>query len=121
MKLCFTWLIALAVMLGMHGRAFAVDPCDVVVEEHSHDHNHRTCDQHGTTEPCGSSHDSQCPLDHHHHHHHEGCLCKTMPVADANDCFLRLNIPHATLSRFRHEGDVAPEAPCLDQAKPPLI
>lgn len=123
MKLCLTWLIAFAVMIGMQGRAFAVDPCEVLMEQHSHDHDHEhdPGHSHEPCEPCDSSHDSECPLDHHHHHHHEGCYGPAMPIADANDCFLRLNVPHSSLSRFRHEGEVAPDGPCLDKDKPPLI
>jgi hypothetical protein len=115
--------VAFGIIVGLQSRVYAADPCEVLASMHSHDHDHHhdhSHDDHQQPEPCGSSHDDQCPTDYHHHHNHD-CLCHGMHFTDAMGAMLRLNVPDFSLSRFRHEGEVAPEGPCLGEDKPPLI
>jgi hypothetical protein len=123
MKHFITWLVALGIIVGLQSRVHSQDPCDVIASLHEHEHHHH--DDHSNSPddqqvPCDSSHDDRCPTDHHHHHNHD-CLCHGMHVTDAMAGRLRLKVPDFSLSRFRHEGEVAPEGPCLGEDKPPLI
>jgi hypothetical protein len=111
-------IVVLSMLIGMHSRPFAADPCDVMaaMHEHGHDHHHHDHDHPG---PC-DSHENKCPPDH-HHHHGAGCFCSGMPMIDHNDHSLRLLAPCFSLSRMRHDRESIPDGPFLSEDKPPLI
>ena len=106
-------IVVLCMLIGMHSRPFAADPCDVIAEMHEHDHHH----EHPV--PCGS-HDEPCPSDH-HHHHGAGCFCSVMPMIDQRDHSIRLLAPCFGLSRMQNERESIPDGPFLSEDKPPLI
>jgi hypothetical protein len=109
-------IVVLSMLIGMHSRPFAADPCDVMaaMHEHGHDHHH----DHDHPGPC-DSHDNKCPLD--HHHHGAGCFCLGMPMIDHRDHSIRLLAPCFSLSRLRHDRESIPDGPFLSEDKPPLI
>ena len=114
MRLLFTWLLMFGVFAGICERALAADPCETLLKMHAQEHSDH---HHDPSQPCDPSHDEKCPLD-----HHQQCHCgHSMPLADASDLLAGLAAPACSLSRFRPEGEVAPEGPCLSEDEPPLI
>lgn len=111
-------ILVLSVLIGMHSRLFAADPCDVIAAMHEHGHYHHH--DHDHPDPC-DSHDQQCPPDHHHHHHGAGCFCIGMPMIDQRDHKIQLLAPCFSLSRMKNERENIPDGPCLSEDKPPLI
>jgi len=109
-------IVVLSMLIGMHSRLFAADPCDVMaaaVHEHAQDHHHdQPC-------PC-DSHEDKCPPDQ-HHHHGAGCFCSAMPMIDQRDQSIRLLAPCTSLSRMHNERESIPDGPYLSEDKPPLI
>jgi hypothetical protein len=113
MRIFLKIIVVLSMLIGMHSRTFAVDPCDFVTASNEHEHHH---DHHA---PC-HSHDEQCPADH-HHHHGAGCFCSAMPMTDQRDHVIQLLTPRSSLSRMQHERRSIPDGPFLSEDKPPVI
>ena len=109
-------IVVLSMLIGMHSRPFAADPCDMTADhEHGHDHSH----DHDNHSPCDSN-EKNCPADH-HHHHGAGCFCSAMPMIDQPDHTIRLLAPCFSLSRMQYERESIPDGPFLSEDKPPLI
>ena len=116
MRIISIWLLVLGVCAGFQVRAFGVDPCDILAALHLHEHDHHE-DGHEPDAPCDSSHDEQCPLDHHHHGHCTHCMPMTAEIPHAG----RVSHIHFSLVPIRSDAARAPDAPCADLDKPPLI
>lgn len=114
MRLLFTWLVALGVLVGLQGPAFAADPCEVLVAMHAQEHSGHL---HDPGQPCDPSHDSQCPLEHHQH----GNCSHTMPLAIEHHAPARLGGFGFSLSPIRSEAQLPPDGPFSDLDKPPVI
>ena len=114
MRHLLTWLVLLGVCAGLHARAFAADPCEVMEKMHVHGD---AGDCHEPGSPCDSSHDKQCPADHHHH----GCFCHGMPLVASGDSAISLQVACSILTRLAHDGENPPDGPFLSEDKPPLI
>ena len=114
MRLLFTWLVAFGVLVGLHGRAIAADPCAMLIAMHAEEHAGH---DHDTESPCDPSHDKNCPLEHHQH-----CSCvDSMPIADCRSEFSRLECSLFSMAPIRSESELIPEGPYADLDKPPLI
>ena len=114
MRILFTWLLTLGILLGLQGNAFAADPCDVLIDMHAQEHSHH---EHDSEEPCDPNHDENCPLG---HHQAGGNCCHTMPLADEKTSPGNLGGLGFSLSPIQSETTVAPEPPFVDLDKPPL-
>lgn len=122
MRFFLNAIVVLSMLLGMHGRFLAADPCETNSQLCSHGHDcsqdaHSHDDDHNT--PIDHSHDDDTPKGHHPHNH--GCFCTVMPLIDHREDSVRLHAPCFSLSRFGHEPQNAPEGPFLSEDKPPLI
>lgn len=118
MRATLIWLLVLGVCAGSQLRIIGVDPCEILAAMHLHEHghhNHENGDTHHL--PCDSSHDKQCPLEHHHHANCTHC----MPMAAELVYPARVCCIHYLLMPIRVDGVRAPDAPCADLDKPPLI
>ncbi|MES2997618.1 MAG: hypothetical protein V4733_12490 [Verrucomicrobiota bacterium] len=107
------WLLLLCLFLGLQVRTFAEDPCAT----HLKSHIAGNCDhQHSDNEPCHSHHDSDCP-----HGHLPGACAHTLPfAADLSrppHCFS----PGFSLTLIFAEHLAAPDDPCLEMDKPPIV
>lgn len=120
MRILSIWLLVLGVCAGFQVRAFGVDPCDILAALRLHEHGNHDGHDHGhqPDAPCDSSHDEQCPLE--HHHHHANCT-HCMPMAAEIPHPARVSGIHFSLVPIRSDAARAPDAPCADLDKPPLI
>lgn len=110
----FTWLVAFGILVGLHGRVFAGDPCEVMLAMHQQEHSGH---DHDPDLPCDPSHDDQCPIDHHHH-----CACAhAMPLSVDQGVFAGLGRNGFSMAPIRSESEVPPDGPFSDLDKPPLI
>ena len=114
MRLLFTWLLAFGVLVGLQGRAFAADPCDVLLAMHAEEHSGH---HHDPGTPCDPSHDKHCPVEHHQH----GACLHSMPMAMDNDSCARLGCSSFSMAPIRSESELVPDGPFSDLDKPPLI
>jgi hypothetical protein len=71
------------------------------------------------SERSGADHDSG-PQESHHHHHDCGCQ-HALPLSVEGDLFWRLPVPDFYRLEISGERESAPESPCLQTEKPPLI
>lgn len=116
MRLVASFILVLAVFIGLQARVLAKDPCEVMVSMHQGVH----CDHHHEESlPCDPSNEENCPAE--HHHHHCGVLCHVSPLVSENDFVGRLAAPTSIRLRLRPESELIPEAPCLSSDRPPII
>lgn len=114
MRFFLTWLLAVGVLVGLQGRAFAADPCEVMLAMHAEEHSDH---DHDSEVPCDPSHDDQCPVEHHQH----GACVHSMPIAENNNEFTRMGCSLFSMTPIRSETELIPDGPFSDLDKPPLI
>ena len=119
MRILSIWLLVLGVCAGFQVRAFGVDPCDILAALRMHEHGNHDGHNHGHQHdaPCDSSNDEQCPLDHHHHSNCTHCMPMTAEIPHPG----QTSGIHFSLVPIRSDSARAPDAPCADLDKPPLI
>ncbi len=119
MRITHQLLLALLVISGLQACTWADFAHQPISYSHSHGHDH-TGHDHDHPEPCDSSHDDDSPQDHHQHQCHF-CVTGGLHWIDAKDSSI---LPCSGMSQFlriRHESQAAPDAPFLNEDKPPLI
>jgi len=109
------WLVLCSLLLGLHARLFAQDPCAVNTMLHGDGKCHV---EHRECPPGDPGHDGHCPAE---HHHHQGICGHATPYAAGEAPAVRLGLPCSSSLWLRHEGDEVPEGPCLEVDVPPVI
>jgi hypothetical protein len=115
MRFGSSFILMLAVLLGLHARVLAKVPCEVIVSTHQADH----CDHHHEeSPPCDSPHEKDCPAE---HHHHCGLGCHVSPLVTEENFASLLLVPAFSRMRLRSESELIPEDPDLSSDRPPII
>lgn len=109
------WIVLCSLLVGLQARIFVQDPCVVAANLHAESECHVAHDE---CPPGESNHDGQCPAE---HHHHDGICAHATPYAVDEAAPMRLALTAAAGLWLRHEGDAAPDGPCLEADIPPLI
>jgi hypothetical protein len=109
------WFVMCSLLLGLHARVLAHDPCEVMSRLHAGGVCHV---EHGECPPGDPSHDGHCPAE---HHNHLGICGHATPYAVDEAAVISLNLSASSCLSLRHEGDLLPDGPLLEVDIPPLI
>lgn len=109
------WFVMCSLLFGLHSRILAYDPCEVMSRLHADGVCHA---EDGECPPGDPNHDEQCPAEHHNHH---GICGHATPYAADGLTAISLTLPDSSCLWLRHEGDLLPDGPFLEEDIPPLI
>lgn len=111
----FRWLMLCSLLLGLHARLLAQDPCEVMAKAHS---NGTCCVEHEECPPGAPDHDHKCPAE---HHQHQGICGHATPYALDDTLVMWVDRSFGANPWLRPEGDDTPDGPLLEEDHPPLI
>lgn len=121
MKLFLRLLAVFCVIAGLEARVLAEDSCDAEVKTHAIAHAVAGADydpHHSHDEPCDSSQDRECPLD---HSHQPGACSHSLPFLGTEISPGGFAPVSFSLTLIDGESVIPPDAPLLEADKPPLV